>query len=169
MVQNALHRLAGLHHWQIDGLAIALLLQGVFLALVPEEGIMLALGVLWGRHQIGFLEAMLTVQLGLLPANSFSTFLGDRLGIRIFEVRPFKWFLSRKSVNWASRHLRNHGAWVTFLVRFIPSIRGPVYVAIGMSKFGVFRFFRIDALASLIHVPLLLCAGRFLGKKMGWS
>jgi membrane protein DedA with SNARE-associated domain len=41
-----------LNHWQIDCLATGLLLQGAIFGLIPEEIIMMTMGVLWSQGKI---------------------------------------------------------------------------------------------------------------------
>jgi len=72
-----------------------------------------------------------------------------------------------EAVDESLAELRKYGKWVIFGTRFTPIIRGPIYVAAGLSKMGVFNFFKIDATAALFQVPLLMVVGRLIGKKCG--
>ena len=156
---RALEFFQHLNHWQIDAVAITLLLQGVVIAIVPEELVILALGYLWRHEQVQFLEAVIAIQLGLLPANFFMVYAASRLGTRIFSIRPFCWFLSQERVErWAQR-VRGHSSRIAFVTRFTPTIRGPVYVALGLANMKPMSFLRIDALASCLQVPALLFVG----------
>ncbi len=53
------------------------------------------------------------------------------------------------------------------VTRFVPLIRGPVYLACGASGMTVREFFVVDALAALVQVPLLLLVGAMVGEGAG--
>ena len=95
--------------------------------------------------------------------------MGERLSSR---------FMKKRSVQFASEYLHRWGAWVIVLTRFTPIVRAPVYLAVGVSRFGVLRFFQTDGLAACVQVPLLLYLGKTIGgsnetvgaavRTMGW-
>jgi hypothetical protein len=47
------------------------------------------LGVLWSQGKISFLESVLFIQAGLLPANAFMVGMGKRFGLPLIHRRPF--------------------------------------------------------------------------------
>lgn len=164
IIESLLLQLSGLAHWKIALIATGTLLEGAVFTVFPEEVVVTTLGVLWSQHRIGFFEALLAVQLGLLPANLCLVFLGNRIGIKLLKIPPFKWILKPDAVVRSLERLRQAGSWVVFATRFIPLIRGPVYFATGLSRFPISRFFRIDCAASFIQIPLLLGLGATIGK-----
>lgn len=166
-MESLLTRLANLQSFQIAALASVLLYQGAFLAVFPEELILTTLGFLWGEGRISFPEAMLGVWMGLLPADATTVFVASRFGHRILKVRPFSWLFSKEAVEEYLGVVRRYGRWIVFFTRFTPVVRGPVYVAAGLSKMSVLKFMQTDALASCIHVPALLLLGRWVGKNSG--
>ena len=167
IIESLLLQLSGLAHWKIALLATGLLLQGAVFTVFPEEVVITTLGVLWSQGKINFFEAMVAVQCGLLPANFALVFMGNRLGTRLFHIRPFSWVLKPEAVEESLAHLRRAGIWVVFTTRFIPLIRGPVYFATGLSRLPLWHFVRTDALASFIQIPLLLLLGGTIGKNSG--
>ncbi len=158
-----LDKITGLSAIQIELLAAFLLLEGLALAAIPEEIILLSLGVLWGQGRVGFLESIFAAQLGLLPANLFPVIVGKKLGRRILNVPPFSWILKKDLLEKALSHLHRHRNLTIFLTRFTPIIRGPVYLAVGVCKVPLLDFLKIDALASCIHIPIIFLIGRFVG------
>lgn len=155
---------AHLSHWQIDGIATLLLLQGAVVAVFPEEVVISSLGVLWGRGKLSFIECLFSVQLGLLPANLALVWVGGRFGTEILRRRPVRWLINAEGVARALVRFNQAGAWVIAVTRFTPVIRGPVYFASGLSGISISRFFRIDALASFFQISLLLWIGHRIGK-----
>lgn len=103
---------AGLTSLQIALLAAGLLLQGAFLAVVPEEAILLALGALCAQARIEYPLAFAAVLLGLLPANLIAVAIGRKLGAKL---------LARASVVRAAEWIRRRGPVVIVITRFIPS------------------------------------------------
>ncbi len=145
----------GLSELQIYLLAGGLLLQGIVIAIFPEEVILITMGLLWGQGKIHFLPAVIVMQIGLMPADFGMAFLGNRVGAR---------FLKKKGVEEALEYVRKYGAWVIFLTRFTPTIRGAIYLAAGISRMSLLRFFQVDYLASWIHIPLLMYIGKRIGE-----
>jgi membrane protein DedA with SNARE-associated domain len=72
--------------------------------------------------------------------------------------------IRKKALEKTLSYLHKNGALTIFITRFTPVIRGPVYLAVGVCRIPFLRFLKIDALASCIHIPLILLLGRFVGK-----
>lgn len=144
----------GFNHWQIDLLATWLLFQGAIFSIFPEEVIILTMGLFWGRGKITFPEALIFIQLGLIPANAFMMLFGRNLGRRFF--------VNKKSVQIAMEYFRRYGGALVFFARFTPLVRGPIYLAAGISGFPPLSFIRIDTWASCFQISLLLLAGRWI-------
>ncbi len=161
-MESLIHSLMSLSSWQIAGTAILLLWQGAVFAALPEEIILLSLGALWGAGRIPFWVALFAAQIGLIPANAFTMGLAHKLGDRIVTVAPFKWFLKPAALEKARALVARHGERIVFVTRFTPTVRAPVYVAVGLSKIHPLNFIRTDWAASFIQIPALLCAGRWL-------
>ncbi len=163
-MESLLARLGTLQHWEIVGLVIYLFYQGIVLTIFPEEVVVVTLGLLWSQDRISFLECMLAVWIGLLPANATMVFIGSRIGPKILKMRPFCWVFKKDAVNKYTSQIRRSGKWVVFGGRFTPLIRGPIYLAAGLSQMGVLNFMKVDFLASCIQVPMLLIVGHTVGK-----
>jgi membrane protein DedA with SNARE-associated domain len=151
--------ISGLSEWQIYGLVVGLLLQGVVIAIAPEEVILMSLGVLWSQGKVRLFLALGAAAIGLLAANAIIVFITGRFShLAIFQ---------KKSVHQALEKFRKKGRWIIFVTRFTPFIRGPVYYAAGISGMPVSRFFPIDALAFCIHAPLIFFIGAWIGIRTG--
>lgn len=160
-----LEQVAGLTPGHIAAAATWLLLQGAILPSIPEELVTTSLGMLSGQGRISPVLAGAAVLAGLLPANAAMVLLGS-LG-RSHRGRE-GWLgrrLSSPGVETALASLRRHGPGVVVVTRFVPLVRGPVYLATGLSGFGVGRFFLLDAAAACVQVPLLLWLGSRLGQE----
>lgn len=160
-----LNTLVGLGHWQICGLVIYFLWQGAIFPSFPEEVLIPTLGVLWGQGKVGYLEALLAVQIGLMGGDSILFSFGRFLGPRILTRKPFTFIAGPDTVNEATGKIRQHGPWLIFVTRFTPMVRAPMWFAAGVAKMPYWGFIRSDYLASCIHISILLFAGKFLGEK----
>jgi membrane protein DedA with SNARE-associated domain len=162
--------LAGLAHlppWQIACAATWLLLQACILPSLPEEVVITTLGMLWSQGRIGFLLALGAVLVGLLPANLAGVLIGRRAASGLSRFRPVGRALASRAAQDALGALRRHGDGLVVATRFTPLVRGPVYLACGASGMRPWRFFRADALAALVQVPLLLWLGARAGASAG--
>jgi membrane protein DedA with SNARE-associated domain len=166
-VDDLLARLDALPSWQIALAASWLLLSAAALPSLPEELVVIALGVLWDRGRIGFPEALVAVLAGLLPANLGAVLLGRLASRGLGRIRPTARLLESEAVRSALAALSRRGGAVVFLTRFTPLVRGPVYLAVGVSGMAIGRFALADALAASLHVPALLWAGSWLGRGAG--
>jgi membrane protein DedA with SNARE-associated domain len=156
-MDELLTRLDSLASWQICLGVILLLLQGAIFTVFPEEIVIVVLGYLWGQGNVAFAEAFFSVLVGLLPANLAMYGIGRRLGGWLPRWIP------ATAVARARARLNALGTAGIVITRFTPFVRGPAYLAAGISGFGARRFFVADALASLVYVPLLLLVGKTAG------
>lgn len=152
---SLLETLNNLPSWQISLLVIGLLLQGAVVAVFPEEIVLIVLGVLWSQGKIGFVQALVSAQVGLLPANLVAVWIGSKLSGRL----PVK----KRKIHEAVSRLHELGSWLVVITRFTPIVRGPVYYAAGLCGFSLRRFFLADFGASLVQIPALLVLGRAIG------
>lgn len=159
---DLLAAIAGLPPWHLALGATWLLLQGCIVPSVPEEILVVTLGMLVGQGRIGPAFALVAVLAGLLPANSATVFFGG-LGRRFRPGGFLGRALASPRIEAASAMLRRFGPVAVVATRFLPFVRGPIYLAIGLSGFRVRRFLAIDAAAALVQVPLLLWLGSRLG------
>src|SRR4051812_49254828 len=109
MGMSLIEQLQNQSSWHIALIATGLLLQGAVIAVFPEEVIICALGVLWGSGKIGFFEAFVAVECGLLPANLALVLLGRHFGRRILTVAPFRWFMKEHTLEKVDRFRAKYG------------------------------------------------------------
>lgn len=164
LVEALLERVGDLSQWQIALAASWILLQACVLPSVPEEIVTTTLGMLVAQGRIALPLALAAVLVGLLPANSAAVFLGSLGRSRIGRGGWLGRILGSPEVSSALAAVRRHGPGLVLVTRFIPFVRGPIYLATGLSGLPVRRFFLLDALAACFQVPLLLWVGSRLGQ-----
>ena len=158
-----LERIGELPQWHIALVASWILLQACVLPSVPEEIVTTTLGMLVAQGRISPPLAFAAVLVGLLPANSAAVFIGSLGRSRIGRGGRLGRLLGSSEVTSALAAVRRHGPGLVLVTRFVPFVRGPVYLATGLSGLPVRRFFALDALAACVQVPLLLWVGSRLG------
>ena len=163
-MQALLERIGELPQWQVGLAASWLLLQACVLPSVPEEIVTTTLGMLVAQDRIPLPLAFAAVLVGLLPANSAAVFIGSLGRSRIGHGGRLGRLLASREVNSALAAIRRHGPGLVLVTRFVPFVRGPIYLATGLSGLPVGRFFLLDALAACVQVPLLLWVGSRLGR-----
>jgi membrane protein DedA with SNARE-associated domain len=160
-MQTASVFLGNLTHLQLAWLAFALLVEGSLVAILPEEVIFISMGYFCRQGRVGWFEAQIFCQVGVLIANSVMMIAGRLVGRRLLGMPPFKWFLSEAALQRALSLVDRNGWKILAVNRFTPFVRGPVYLAAGLSRLPLKQCFAVDALASCFQVPLLLGAGYF--------
>ncbi len=158
-------RFHGLSHWQIGFLATVLLAQGFAISIFPEELVILSLGALHASGHIGFVEALLFLLAGLLPANLTTVLIARQLGLIGLRKRPFSWVFKESAIQKFLSPARLHAKKIVIATRFIPLIRGPIYAALGIAGIKPATFLRLDATAAIFQVSLWLYLGS-IGAKL---
>jgi membrane protein DedA with SNARE-associated domain len=166
-VSDLVSALSDLPGWQLALAATWLFLQAVVLPSVPEEILITALGVLWSQGKVDFLTAYAAVLAGLLPANSAAVFLGGLAERGLLRFGPARRVIASDAVRSARAAVRRHGRLVVVVTRFIPLVRGPIYLACGASGMTVRQFFPVDAMTAMVQVALLLWVGAKVGEGAG--
>jgi membrane protein DedA with SNARE-associated domain len=159
--------LSNLPGWQLALAAIWLLLQAAVIPSLPEEVVITTLGVLWSQGRVDFLTAYAAVLAGLLPANSTAVLFGGLAERGLLRFGPARRLIQSDAVRSARAAVVRHGRIVVAVTRFVPLVRGPVYLACGASGMTVRQFFVVDAMAALVQVPLLLLLGAKVGEGAG--
>src|SRR6185295_9314727 len=113
------------------------------------------------QGRVGWFEALVACQTGVLIANAAMMGAGKLIGSRLALIPPFRWFMSQASLERALELVDRNGWKILFVTRFTPVVRGPVYLAAGLSKLPLKQSIAVDAAASCIQVPLLLAAGYY--------
>jgi membrane protein DedA with SNARE-associated domain len=92
--------------------------------------------------------------------------LGRWLGRAALEKAPLAWCLTPSAVRQAEHWFQARGAYLLWLVRFVPGTRLPTYVAAGLLRAPFARFALVTALAVLVWAPLLGGGALLLGRKI---
>jgi len=131
---------------------------------LPEELALLGAG--WWA-QVGALPlwgAWLSAWLAIVVGDTASYLIGRSFLPKLLRTRLGKRVISPDLRKWGEDLVQRHGFRAILLGRFLVALRGPVYLAIGASKYPMLRFELINGAVGLIEVALLVGLGYQFGR-----
>jgi membrane protein DedA with SNARE-associated domain len=144
---------------------------GIFLAVLstlilplPEE--MALLGAGWLAHS-GALppwEAWLASWSAIVAGDTTTYLIGRSFLPALLRTRLGARIVSPELREWAEDLVQRHGFRAILLGRFLVALRGPVYLAIGASKYPALRFTLLNSAVGAVEVALLVWLGYLFGQ-----
>lgn len=131
---------------------------------LPEELALLGAG--WWAHAgaLPLWGAWLSAWLAIVAGDTASYLIGRSFLPGLLQTRLGKRIVSPDLRKWGEELVRRHGFRAILLGRFLVALRGPVYLAIGGSKYPMLRFELINGCVGLIEVALLVGLGYEFGR-----
>jgi membrane protein DedA with SNARE-associated domain len=131
---------------------------------VPEELTLLGAG--WWAHAgaLPLWAAWASAWLAIVAGDTASYLIGRSFLPRLLRSRFGKRLVAPDLRRWGEDLVRRHGFRAILLGRFLVALRGPVYLAIGGSKYPMLRFELINGCVGLIEVALLVGLGYEFGE-----
>lgn len=97
---------------------------------------------------------------GILIGDSTMFFIGRIFGDRVLKTKIFSKVMPPKRYEWVQEKFEKYGSFLVFIARFMPGLRSPIFVIIGISrKVSYLKFILIDGFAALISVPIWIYLG----------
>lgn len=91
--------------------------------------------------------------------------LGRWLGPKLYNIRFFKYVVTKKRIEKLHRYYEKFGIWTFIVGRFIPGgVRNALFITSGMGKMPFFLFTARDFVASLISTNVVFFLGFTFGK-----
>jgi len=135
-----------------------------FLPLVPSEATAIAAGVVAGAGDLRLELLIPAAAVGAIVGDNISYGIGHFLGERTVN-RFFKGEKAQKRLAWADRMLRERGAYLIVVARFIPGGRTATTFTAGFTKaMGWRRFLFFDTIAGAIWGAYTVLLGYFGGR-----
>jgi membrane protein DedA with SNARE-associated domain len=131
---------------------------------VPEELTLLGAGFWAQTGALPLWAAWLSAWLAIVAGDTASYLLGRGFLPRLLESRLGRRVVSPELRSWAEELVRRHGFRAIVIGRFLVGLRGPVYLAIGASKYPFLRFELINGAVGLVEVALLVGLGYRFGE-----
>jgi membrane protein DedA with SNARE-associated domain len=131
---------------------------------LPEELALLGAG--WWAHTgaLPLWAAWLAAWLAIAVGDTASYVIGRSFLPKLLRTRVGKRMISPDLRRWGEEVVQRHGFRAILLGRFLVALRGPVYLAIGGSKYPLLRFELINGTVGLVEVALLVGLGYEFGQ-----
>lgn len=152
------------------GIVFLMALENIFPP-IPSELIMGLGGIAVAHGDMAFVPLVAAGTAGTVAGNWVWYWVGHKLGIA--RLRPFvdrygRWLtLEWRDVEWLHAFFLRHGAWLVFVLRFLPTFRTMISLPAGMVGMPRWQFLLWTAAGSAIWNSVLAGAGLLLGTRFG--
>ncbi len=131
---------------------------------MSKDGLIIAAGILAGIQKgdpyLSYSYMLITCFVGILIGDSITFFLGRFFGPKIQRFKILRKLFSPRRFTTIQKLFKKYGIGMIIFARFVPMIRGPIYLFCGMSrriKVSVFEI--VNGTCTLIYAGLLLWVG----------
>jgi membrane protein DedA with SNARE-associated domain len=131
---------------------------------LPEELALLGAGFWAQAGALPLWAAWLSAWLAIVIGDTASYLLGRGFLPRLLRTRVGKRVISPELRRWGEEMVKRHGVRAIVLARFLVGLRGPVYLAIGASKYPMLRFELVNGAIGLVEVAALVWLGYRFGQ-----
>jgi membrane-associated protein len=133
---------------------------------LPEELALMGAG--WWAHEgaLPLWAAWVAATAANVAGDTVSYLVGRYFLERLLHTRFGKRLVSPELRDWGEDFVHRHGLWAIVLGRFLVAVRGPVYFAIGASKYPLGRFELINTVVALIEGAALVWLGYVFGESV---
>ncbi|HVE85328.1 MAG TPA: DedA family protein [Myxococcales bacterium] len=131
----------------------------------PGDSVMLLGGVYAVRGQQPYWLVFVAVMAGSILGAFIEFSAGRWIGTRLERDPARKSLLgiSMRALHDAEARMRKYGDWLIAANRFLPGIRGLLFVAAGMAGMSRPRVLALGAVSAAAHAALMMSAGAALG------
>jgi len=142
---------------------LAVLVAASFGVPIPEDIPLLTGGWLCYRG-LAVLPFMIAFGLlGVLTGDICLFIMGRRFGHHIVEHRFMRRLVNPSRLLLAEHLFEHHGIKIIFIGRFLPGLRGMIFLASGVMRVPFWKFITVNGLAACISVPTLIVLGYAFG------
>jgi len=133
---------------------------------LPEELALMGAG--WWAHEgaLPLWAAWVAATAANVVGDTVSYLIGRYFLERLLHTRFGKRLVSPELRDWGEDFVKRHGFWAIVLGRFLVAVRGPVYFAIGASKYPLGRFELVNTIVALIEGAALVWLGYVFGESV---
>ena len=144
-------------------IAIFLAVLSTLVLPLPEELALMGAG--WWAHMgaLPLWAAWVAATAGNIVGDTISYLIGRYFLDRLLNTRLGKRLLPQEMRDWGEDFVRRRGFGAIVLGRFLVALRGPVYFAIGASKYPFGRFELINSIVAFIEGAALVWLGYVFG------
>lgn len=131
---------------------------------MPEDVVLLTLGVLSYSGEVELGTSIAVAMLGVLIGDSTIFFIGRYYGEKVLRIPGFRRVFTPARVDRVRAAFRRGGNIYLFFARFTPGLRSVTFWTAGLVGVPFRTFFLMDGTAALISVPLFTYLGYWMGE-----
>lgn len=147
--------------WTYPAIVVAVAFDSL-LPVAPGETVMITAGVLAAEGDLSLPLVICAGAVGGVLGDNFSYGLGATMGRRA-ERRFFSSARAQERLAWARRQLRERGATIVVVARFVPGGRTVTTFSAGALEMPWRRFLAADAVAAILWAAYIAALGYFGG------
>ncbi|MCB9666425.1 MAG: DedA family protein [Alphaproteobacteria bacterium] len=166
LVDAVLARLHDLPPEAAAAVLVGTLMVGKVGVPLPEDVLLLSTGYLASTGAFDLPAAIALGFFGALAGDALVFAVGRRFGEAVFELAPVRRLLPRSTVAAAQRRVRAHGGLACFGARFVPGMRGALFLSAGAMGIPPRTWITWDLLGACLTVPLTVGVGWALGDRI---
>jgi membrane protein DedA with SNARE-associated domain len=156
---------AYLQEFTYFGIFCLLILGGLGLP-VPEDAVLIAVGLLLARGVIKVVPALFVIYPSVLIADLILYSIGRKYGRVVVEHKRFSRIVSSATLSRLERKFRRWGALTIFVGRHLAGFRAPIFLISGVMRIPRIKFLIADGLSAIITISLTLSLGYFGGSSL---
>jgi membrane-associated protein len=146
--------------------AIFLLLTGgIWLIPFSEEIALIAAGYLYYSGEVQLATVLSVSAAGVFLGDFFAFWLGKRWGKMRFP-QTLACLDAQRWLHLVSVFLDRHGLWALFWARFLPGVRLPAHILVGIHGIPVATYVRVSLLSVALYVPLVFALAVSFGDEI---
>jgi undecaprenyl-diphosphatase len=133
---------------------------------LPEELALMGAG--WWAHEgaVSLWGAWIAATAANVAGDTISYLIGRYFLERLLKTQLGKRLVPPDVREWGQDFVRRRGLFAIVLGRFLVAFRGPVYMAIGASRYPIGRFELINTAVGLVEGAALVWLGYLFGQSM---
>lgn len=136
---------------------------------ISKDGLLIAAGIISGVNETNPINSF-TIMLiccicGVVCGDDVMYLMGRTFGPRIQKFKNIRKIFSAKRFASIQKLFKKYGIGLIVIARFVPMIRGPIYVFCGMTrKVSLLAFTIINTASTIIYSSLLMTVGFLCAK-----
>ena len=131
---------------------------------LPEDVPLRYAGYLLASGELRWVPTLMVGVAGVGLRDVIAWLAGRTLGASLLDARWFRRLVPSRSIDNATRMVRDHGAGAVLAGRFIPGLRAPVFLVAGASGVRLSAFVFWDMLGLVVAVPGVIVLGFVFGE-----
>jgi membrane protein DedA with SNARE-associated domain len=142
-----------------------LLIGGIWVIPFAEEIALAAAGYLYYSGEVQLVTILSVAGSGVFLGDFFAFWLGRHFG-RAQLQRALHFLGSHRWLSFVGAFLDRYGMWALFWARFLPGMRLPAHVLVGMHGMPTVTYVWVSLLSVVVYVPVIFALAYSFGEEI---